>query len=202
MGGEHMSFDIMSYAMGQQAGGGGGATDYDALENKPSINGVILSGNKSTSDLSILPTASWNATVAVSFAAQSTTAEIGGTSFTKASDTAFTAAQLDGAAFTMQGQSITISSSDLTDMSAMGVTGTLINVPGFGQVVFSCTEAGNVVSEPGFYLVTQMISYAPLVTMSYTAALTAATLAIGAGDMVMEDGVTDLPTGVVWLQYE
>lgn len=196
-----MSFDPISYIMGKQAGGGG-VTDYDALTNKPSINGVTLSGNKTTNDLSILPMASWNATVSVAFEAQSTTVEIGGTSFTKVSDTAFTAEQLDGAVFAMRGGTFLLTSDNLTDMSAMGVTGTLINIPDFGQVVFSCTEAGNVVGEPGFYLVTQMVSYAPLVTMSYTAALTAATLAIGVGDMQMEDGVTDLPTGVVWLQYD
>ena len=33
------------------AGGGGGTTNYNALENKPEINGVLLQGNKSTSDL-------------------------------------------------------------------------------------------------------------------------------------------------------
>lgn len=196
-----MSFDPVSYIMGKAAGGGG-VTDYDALTNKPSINGVTLSGNKTTNDLSILPMASWNATVSVAFEAQSTTVEIGGTSFTKVSDKAFTAEQLDGAVFAMQGSTIPLTSDNLTDMSAMGVTGTLINIPNFGQFAFSCTEAGNVVGEPGFYLVTQMVSYAPLVTMSYTAALTAAALAIGVGGMQMEDGVTDLPTGVVWLQYD
>lgn len=36
-----------------QSGGGGGTSDYDDLDNKPSINGVTLSGNKSLSDLSI-----------------------------------------------------------------------------------------------------------------------------------------------------
>lgn len=34
-------------------GGGGGTTDYDELENKPSINGVTLEGNSSASDLSL-----------------------------------------------------------------------------------------------------------------------------------------------------
>ena len=33
--------------------GGGGTSDYTDLENKPQINGVTLSGNKSTSDLGI-----------------------------------------------------------------------------------------------------------------------------------------------------
>lgn len=35
------------------SGGGGGTDDYDDLENKPSINGVELSGDKSTGDLGI-----------------------------------------------------------------------------------------------------------------------------------------------------
>lgn len=34
-------------------GGGGGTTDYTDLENKPSINSVTLTGNKTTSDLGI-----------------------------------------------------------------------------------------------------------------------------------------------------
>ena len=35
--------------------GGGGATDYTQLTNKPQINSVELSGNKSLSDLGIQP---------------------------------------------------------------------------------------------------------------------------------------------------
>ena len=34
--------------------GGGGTSDYDALYNKPSINGVELEGNKTTSELGIV----------------------------------------------------------------------------------------------------------------------------------------------------
>ena len=34
-------------------GGGGGTSNYNDLSNKPSINGVTLSGNKSSSDLGI-----------------------------------------------------------------------------------------------------------------------------------------------------
>jgi len=37
----------------EQGGGGGGTTDYSALSNKPSINNVTLSGNKSLADLGI-----------------------------------------------------------------------------------------------------------------------------------------------------
>ena len=41
----------------QTGGGGGGTTDYTDLTNKPSINGVVLSGNKTTSQLGInIPT--------------------------------------------------------------------------------------------------------------------------------------------------
>ena len=29
-------------------GGGGGTTDYNDLENRPKINGVLLTGNKTT----------------------------------------------------------------------------------------------------------------------------------------------------------
>ena len=36
-----------------ESGGGGGTTNYNALSNKPSINGETLSGNKSSSDLGL-----------------------------------------------------------------------------------------------------------------------------------------------------
>lgn len=45
--------DATSYLLGKKAGGGSGTTDYDALTNKPSINGVALSGNKTSEDLGI-----------------------------------------------------------------------------------------------------------------------------------------------------
>lgn len=38
---------------GGQGGGGGETSDYNDLSNKPQINGVTLSGNKTTSDLGI-----------------------------------------------------------------------------------------------------------------------------------------------------
>lgn len=37
----------------RQSGGSGGTSDYEDLENKPSINGVELSGNKTASDLDL-----------------------------------------------------------------------------------------------------------------------------------------------------
>lgn len=40
-------------ADGQIGGGGGGTTNYNNLTNKPQINGVELSGNKTSDDLSI-----------------------------------------------------------------------------------------------------------------------------------------------------
>ena len=38
-----------------ESGGGAGTTNYNELNNKPSINGVTLVGNKTAADLSILP---------------------------------------------------------------------------------------------------------------------------------------------------
>lgn len=32
---------------------GGGTTDYDKLKNRPSINGVVLTGNKTNEDIKI-----------------------------------------------------------------------------------------------------------------------------------------------------
>ena len=37
-------------------GGGQGTTDYGDLDNKPKVNGVTLTGNKSLRDLGITPT--------------------------------------------------------------------------------------------------------------------------------------------------
>ena len=44
-----------SFEPGSGGGGGGGTDDYADLTNKPQINGVTLSGNKSASDLGLYP---------------------------------------------------------------------------------------------------------------------------------------------------
>lgn len=44
---------FMYYAAINSGGGGEGTTDYTQLENKPSINGVTLAGNKTTADLNL-----------------------------------------------------------------------------------------------------------------------------------------------------
>ena len=36
-----------------EPGGGGGSSDYDDLDNRPQINGVTLTGNKTANDLSL-----------------------------------------------------------------------------------------------------------------------------------------------------
>lgn len=41
------------YKLSEGGGGGGGTSNYNDLTNKPSINGVTLSGNKTTNDLGI-----------------------------------------------------------------------------------------------------------------------------------------------------
>ena len=60
-----MALDLPSYLMGKSKGGGTGTSNYNDLSNKPSINGVTLSGNKTSEDLGIeniqystMPTAS------------------------------------------------------------------------------------------------------------------------------------------------
>ena len=45
-------FDPVTYALAIK-NGGGGTSDYTDLENKPQINSVELSGNKSLHDLGI-----------------------------------------------------------------------------------------------------------------------------------------------------
>lgn len=149
-----------------------------------------------------LPSASWTATVSTGFEAQDVTAEVNNVEFTKTSNTAFTHDQLVGAVFEMGGNTIVVTEEMLTDMSPLGITGTMINLPNFGNVVFSATATGGGVTEKGCYLATAAISYAPLVTMSYTETLTAETRAIAFGTMEMTDGVTALPSGVIYLQVE
>lgn len=52
--------DIVTYALLSkkidEGGGGSGTSNYNNLSNKPSINSVTLSGNKSLSDLGIATT--------------------------------------------------------------------------------------------------------------------------------------------------
>ena len=45
--------DLLTLALAKKAGGGGGTSDYTELTNKPSINGVTLTGNKSAAELGI-----------------------------------------------------------------------------------------------------------------------------------------------------
>lgn len=64
--------DIITYALLskkiEEGGGGGGTSNYNSLSNKPSINSVTLSGNKTLADLGIMNT--WVGT-AVEYAALS-----------------------------------------------------------------------------------------------------------------------------------
>lgn len=43
----------VAYANAHGGGGGGGTTNYNLLDNRPQIEGVTLSGNKSASDLNL-----------------------------------------------------------------------------------------------------------------------------------------------------
>jgi len=44
----------VAYAKNHGGGGGGGGTDnYNELENRPQVNSVTLTGNKSASDLGL-----------------------------------------------------------------------------------------------------------------------------------------------------
>lgn len=50
---DRMLSDEVLLALINKKGGGGGTSNYNQLENKPQINGVTLSGDKSASDLSL-----------------------------------------------------------------------------------------------------------------------------------------------------
>lgn len=43
---------VKSY-VDSHGGGGGGTSNYNSLDNKPQINSITLSGNKSASDLGL-----------------------------------------------------------------------------------------------------------------------------------------------------
>lgn len=51
--GQYLKYNSTSGKWVNASGGGGGTTDYDDLDNKPSIEGVTLSGNKTASDLGL-----------------------------------------------------------------------------------------------------------------------------------------------------
>lgn len=55
---------MMALDAAQQGGGGGGTDNYNDLTNRPKINNVTLTGNKTTSDLGIVENvqANWNET--------------------------------------------------------------------------------------------------------------------------------------------
>ena len=57
-GGINSRFDMS----GNMTGGAGGTSDYNELENKPSINGVTLDGNVSGFDIGIIPPANYSTT--------------------------------------------------------------------------------------------------------------------------------------------
>lgn len=151
----------------------------------------------------ILPSSIFDVTQTLDFSNLETTATVAGNSFTKVSTTALTAEQLNGATFKMGDGEIPITSDMLSDMSELGVTGTLITLPSpYGPVVFSCTEAGSVVSEPGFYLVTQMMLYVNSVTLSYQETYEATVKAVATGTAELTDNASSLPDGVIYLQIE
>lgn len=70
MGKQHEALFAAKLAGSSGGGGGGGTSDYTQLTNKPRINGVTLTGDKSTSDLGISET--WTGTAAEYAAAAAT----------------------------------------------------------------------------------------------------------------------------------
>ena len=62
---QYNTVDLTNDSGGGGGGGGGGTTDYADLDNKPSIENVTLSGNKSASDLGLVKSSAL-ATVATS----------------------------------------------------------------------------------------------------------------------------------------
>lgn len=77
-----MAFIDMNFANG----GGGGTTDYSALSNKPTINNVELSGNKTSSDLGIASASDIDSWFGTSTSADGTTVSFSGIDNDKAYD--------------------------------------------------------------------------------------------------------------------
>lgn len=151
----------------------------------------------------VLPSSTFDVTQTLDFSNLETTATVAGNSFTKTSNVALTAEQLNGATFKAGDSEMPINSDMLSDMTALGVTGTLITLPSpYGPAAFSCTEAGSVVSEPGCYLATQMLSYVDYVTLSYTETCEATVKAVATGTAELTDNASSLPDGVIYLQIE
>ena len=191
--------------------------DMDVVGNKERLLKGILDG-ETTTDIepasrverllkAILENgggkASWETTVEMGFAVGTDTATLAGTTFVKTSDKKFTRDQLNGAAFHMGGNSLVITEDMLVDLSDMGANGTGINLQQFGgMVVFCAYEANEIIPSVGTYLVQAMSMYAPAVTISYTDTIEAKTLPIAYGTTEFEDGVTEMPDGVVYLQLE
>ena len=149
-----------------------------------------------------LPSSIFDVTQTLDFSNLETTATVAGNSFTKISTTSLTAEQLNGAIFRANGDEMAVTSDMLSDMSGVGVTGTSINIPDFGPIMFSCTEAGSVVSEPGCYLVTQMLPFVNSITLSYQGTCEAMVRAIAMGTAELTDNTSSLPDGVIYLQIE
>ena len=51
-----------SFSLSKNGGGAGGTTNYDNLTNKPKVNGIVLSGNKTSADLGITTLTSFPST--------------------------------------------------------------------------------------------------------------------------------------------
>ena len=64
----------------ETGGGGGGTTDYTDIENKPNINNITLSGNKTGSDLGLASTSDVNTAIGTAIAGLDV-AEVGGSDY-------------------------------------------------------------------------------------------------------------------------
>ena len=124
---------------------------------------------------------------------------------TKCSNFAPSYEQLLGAELTLQGQSLTLSSENLLEREYPdGVKLTKVFIEDFGTqfVMVSVVNTGKTSLERGIYTREDLETFIPFITAHCRVDLSAFGRAIGVGNAEMEAGVTDLPDGVIYLQYE
>ncbi len=149
---------------------------------------------------------SWSQTVDLPLQLQNDQQFMEDPSFIKCSDSVLTTEQLIGAVMTVRGSgSVTITSEMLKDLQQeMGVNATAIVVPDYGTVFIVAYSADTPIPSTGLYISSNYsiaVEFQAL-TFTYPDTVTAKMRPIVIGTAELEDGVSDLPPGVIYFQLE